>query len=149
MSNFTSIELMTRETFCSIPDIYAASFNDKPWNHDWFEIHQFNYESNWVAYNRHELVGFIISFLSKGIPYISVLAVHPKYHNLGIGKQLVTHAISYWTRLDYDRVRIHVAFEREKALNLYRSIGFEIVSSDEDSFELLLCTKESENEPIK
>ena len=58
------------------------------------------------------------------ILFISNVAVHPDYRNLGIAKQLVQKAIDYTYQLHFTSVWLQVRKENEIAYHVYSSIGF-------------------------
>lgn len=139
MANYENnvvIELLNQSDFDIIPDVYANGFQDERWADDWFDIPQFDVNSTWVAKVDGNIVGFIISFLSKGYPYISVLTVVGSHRRMGIGKKLVEHAIEYWNKLGYSKVCIHVEMNRLNAISLYESIGFVKTGELDDSYEM-------------
>lgn len=126
------IEVLNKEDYDKIPEVYARGFGEKPWPKDWFDIPQYNPDTVWV-YKEEEIMGFIISFISKGHPYISVLTVVPEHTRKGIASKLLEHCISVWFK-SYDAVYIHVAFERTDATALYKKHGFKIIDEDEKNY---------------
>lgn len=138
MNEYAYIRSMRSEDYALIPYVYSESFGVEPWSKNWYNIPQFNPESNWTAIKDTEIVGFLISFISKNEPYISVIAVHPEHQRNGTGERLISEAVKYWSKLDYKAIRIHVSFERKNAFELYRKIGFEVLGRDDDSYELSL-----------
>lgn len=126
------IEVLIKEDYDKIPLVYACGFSEEPWPKDWYEIPQYNPNTVWV-YKEEKIVGFIISFLSKGKPYISVLTVIPEKTRRGIASKLLNHCIEYWFK-SYDSIFIHVDFHREDAIALYKKHGFEIIDKDEESY---------------
>lgn len=124
------IERLRVEDYDLIPQVYASSFSQPPWPKDWFSIDVFNPETVWVYKMDEKIVGFIISFVTRDYPYISVLGVASAYKRCGIGKSLLKQVLSYWSR-EYDRIYIHVEKSRSPALGLYKKMGFDILETDE------------------
>ncbi len=85
-----------------------------------------------MAKSENEIFGFLISFISKGVPYISVVAVKQEEQHKGIATNLIKHCLDYWTRNDYEGITIHVDHHRKPAIKLYKKIGFEIIEEREE-----------------
>ncbi|WDV46433.1 GNAT family N-acetyltransferase [Clostridiaceae bacterium M8S5] len=127
---------MNKEDYKDIPQVYASSFNEEPWNVDWYDIPQFNEDSNWVAKYDDRVVGFVITFISDSQPYISVLAVEQKYQRLGTGVKLMKEAILYYQNKNYNEINVHVGPDRVSANYLYKKLGF-IKIGIKDEFDKL------------
>ncbi|NJB37767.1 GNAT family N-acetyltransferase [Croceivirga sp. JEA036] len=64
----------------------------------------------------------IVGFLGVAADGIEMLFVHPEYHGQGIGKALLTHAITYFkaTKVDVDE-------QNPQAVGFYEKFGFKTV----------------------
>jgi len=140
---------------CSIPDpirivgycaekhhdiicsVYSISFNEPPWPSDWDRIKEFDPNGVFIAEHveTKEVIGFIISFNRSNYGYISVVAVLPSYHRMGIGFALVKKAACYFKGLGIDKIKVDAYVDYEPALNLYSKIGFHIEKEFEDTEE--------------
>lgn len=130
------IQLLTPNYYKCVPNIYSSSFEEEPWPDDWYNIPQFNKKSNWIAVVDNIAVGFIISFLSDGIPYLSVLATHDDYQGIGVGQSLIRVTLAHWKAAGFSETLVHVEPHRKKAILLYKKYGFAIVGEKDGSYEL-------------
>ena len=126
------IEVLKLEDYQLIPDIYARGFSEDPWEDDWYEIPQFNEHTMWV-YKEGMIKGFIISFIIRGNPYISVLTVVPEATRKGIATKLLDQCIDYWSE-NYDDIYIHVEKDNFPAINLYKKHDFVILREDKKEY---------------
>lgn len=119
------------DEFCLIPDVYADSFDDNPWDSNWYDIPAFDPNSMWIARADNIIVGYLISFVNKEKPYISVIAVRKAYHRLGIASNLINKCVGYWQSRGYEEIRVHVNHESLDARKLYNKHGFKVLEIDE------------------
>ena len=126
------IEVLKLEDYQLIPDIYARGFSEDPWEDDWYDIPQFNEHTMWV-YKEGMIKGFIISFIIRGNPYISVLTVVPEYTRKGIASKLLGHCIDYWSE-KHDDIYIHVEKDNLPAIHLYKKHDFVILREDKKEY---------------
>ena len=126
------IEVLKLKDYYLIPDVYARGFFEKPWEDDWYDIPQFNEHTMWV-YKEGMIKGFIISFIIRGKPYISVLTVIPEYTRKGIASKLLGHCIDYWSE-KHDDIYIHVEKDNLPAIHLYKKYGFVTVNEDDNEY---------------
>ncbi|APB77023.1 ribosomal-protein-alanine N-acetyltransferase [Paenibacillus polymyxa] len=52
--------------------------------------------------------------------------VHPLYQGKGYGREILACLVKILLAKQYTKIRLGVVTQNERALNLYRSIGFEI-----------------------
>lgn len=124
------IECLREKDYDKIPIVYALGFDDVPWSKDWYDIPLYNKETVWVYKDEGEIVGFIISFLLKEKPYISVLTVVPQKQRLGVASQLLQNCLCYWKQ-SHEDIYIHVEKKRLSAKRLYEKFGFYVMEEDE------------------
>ncbi len=132
LENNIVITHLFEDLYGEIPDVYASAFNEEPWSSNWYDVPQFDKNAVWVAVCNDKVVGFIISFLSADIPYISVLAVLPEYRRLGIARDLVEMATDYWQKRNFNEIIVHLYNERKEALPFYEKASFEIIGYEND-----------------
>jgi len=72
----------------------------------------------------NEIIGSIACYGNE----IDDLIVNKKYQNMGYGKQLLLWGMQYIRQNSNKPITLHVAEWNEKALMLYKKIGFEIVN---------------------
>lgn len=130
------ITVLQEHAYHFIPNLYAESFSDTPWPEDWYAIPQFDKDANFVAWDLEKPVAFVVSFMTKGMAYISVVATVPEYRGKGIARGLIERALSHWRDKGVKEALIHVEPERKAALALYKRLGFYEVGEKEGSIEL-------------
>jgi ribosomal protein S18 acetylase RimI-like enzyme len=72
-----------------------------------------------------------VEILQSGSAYISRFGVLPEYHNLGIGKLLISHVESTLKSNGVKKVLLHTALKNKELINFYHSRGFYVHSTDE------------------
>jgi ribosomal protein S18 acetylase RimI-like enzyme len=72
-----------------------------------------------------ELVGYAICGRAGRTGYLQRLAVHPDHQGHGHGRALVTDALDWLGRRRADDVLVNTQRSNERAIELYRSLGFE------------------------
>lgn len=60
--------------------------------------------------------------------YIGEIYIIPEYRGQGIGSTILKHEVE-----NYDKLRLQVAFDNERALRLYKSLGFKIVRENKEA----------------
>ncbi len=63
---------------------------------------------------------------SSHVAYLGTFAVNPAFHRSGVGLQMLTELIAEVRELGIRRVELIVESDNQKALALYRKLGFEI-----------------------
>ncbi len=77
-------------------------------------------------YAARDTSGHIVGFMGISDDNIEMLFVHPSMRSKGIGKYLVTYAIS-----ELKIKRVDVNEQNEQAVGFYRKMGFETISRSE------------------
>jgi ribosomal protein S18 acetylase RimI-like enzyme len=72
-----------------------------------------------------ELVGYAICGRAGRTGYLQRLAVHPDHQGHGHGRALVIDALAWLARRRADDVLVNTQRSNERAIELYRSLGFE------------------------
>ncbi len=130
------ITSIKEEEYSKIPDVYAEGFSEKPWANDWYAIDQFDPKTMWVYKERNEIIGFVISFISRGVPYVSVLTVVQSKQNNHIGEALMSYAFDYWYKA-YDAVYLHVDFDNPRASRFYKRLGFKVEETRNEDYYMI------------
>ena len=128
------IERCKKSDYKHIPSLYGACFEDKDWDKDWYKIEEFQEDAVFVAKEGTELLGFVVSFLRKNVPYISVLGVKKPYRKQGIATKLMDKVFLHF--MDYDQVCLHVAKERKEAIRFYQHCGCLVVDEDRKDYKM-------------
>jgi ribosomal protein S18 acetylase RimI-like enzyme len=77
-----------------------------------------------VAWSDHRVVGYHIAGVARRLGYLQRLAVHPDFHGRGIGSALVGDALRWCRRRGCDSVLVNTQEINQRALSLYRHLGF-------------------------
>lgn len=87
-------------------------------------------KASFVAVNESGLiVGYILTEVLQNNAHICSFAIYPKYRSLGIGKQLIETCIqSCFQNYKIEHVSLNVRVQNDIALNLYKKVGFEIIT---------------------
>jgi GNAT superfamily N-acetyltransferase len=111
-----------------IPDLYAAAFDEAPWDTAWDEFSEFDSAGVFIAETEgpFEAVGFAICFRRHDFGYISDVGVAPAHRRRGIASAMVRRCAGYLTTLDLDTVRIDAYEDRPHTVERYRSLGFRV-----------------------
>ena len=128
------IERCKKKDYKHIPSLYGACFEDKAWDKDWYKMDEFEEDSTFVAKEGDELLGFVVSFLRKCVPYISVLGVKKPYRKQGIAGKLMDKVFLHFQ--EYDQVYLHVAKDRKEAIRFYQTCGCIIVDEDSEDYKM-------------
>ena len=75
-------------------------------------------------------VGFaVVTETSPRMAHLAQLAVAPEYQGRGLGRKILFHVIERLTDMGYDGLSLMVSRDNERAVHLYRSVGFDLVLS--------------------
>jgi ribosomal protein S18 acetylase RimI-like enzyme len=73
-------------------------------------------------------VGFaIVTETSPRKAHLAQLAVAPDYKGLGLGRRILSRVVQRLSDMGYDGLSLMVSRDNHRALDLYRSMGFELV----------------------
>ena len=119
-----TIEKMTEADVHAVAELEKASFS-QPWTEE--EFHKqlaLDLARTYVAKNDGEVVGFINVWLVAGEINLNNIAVAESFQGRGIGRALITHMEQ---NNKGERCNLEVRVSNEKAIGLYKSLGFEQV----------------------
>lgn len=83
-----------------------------------------------VADNADGIVGYAVTGRSGNQAFLQRLAVDPQQHGRGIGSALVIDALQWAARRRVTRVLVNTQDNNQRALDLYRSLGFTLTTTD-------------------
>ncbi|MDY6843216.1 MAG: ribosomal protein S18-alanine N-acetyltransferase [Thermodesulfobacteriota bacterium] len=75
----------------------------------------------------YQIVGYVCVWIVVDEVQIANIAVHPKYRSLGVGKMLLSYALTYGKSLGCSMAVLEVRISNSVAKNLYQKCGFEMV----------------------
>jgi ribosomal protein S18 acetylase RimI-like enzyme len=93
------------------------------------------------AVDQEKIVGFRAIYTNTQITKSAhglLLSVLPEYQGLGIGRQMYLQTIEFAKQKGMERIYILVHYENSRALNLFTSLGFEVVKTEIPKIELCL-----------
>jgi ribosomal protein S18 acetylase RimI-like enzyme len=74
------------------------------------------------------LVGVLIgSRIAPGAGHIGQISVHPAYQGRGLGRRMISSALTEYARRGFDSVSLAVTSANSSALHLYESCGFRTI----------------------
>ena len=88
-----------------------------------------------AGFRLHERDGRVVAFCwtkvhdpgtDRAVGEIYVIAVHPQYHGLGLGRQLTLAGLDHLTGLGLRTAMLYVDASNAAAVGLYESLGFEL-----------------------
>lgn len=73
-----------------------------------------------------EIAGFAIVYWDESGFYLGALGVREEYRGRGIGRELVKRCVEFAKKKGYNTVWLEVNVDNEKAIEIYKNIGFRI-----------------------
>ncbi|MEX0386590.1 ribosomal protein S18-alanine N-acetyltransferase [Spiribacter onubensis] len=111
-----------------------SSAYDYPWTLNIFrDCLRMGYEC-WVQLATDRIVGHFILAMGPGEAHVLNLAVHPGWHNHGLGRALLERALERAERLGAESVFLEVRPSNSPAVHLYMSSGFRRVGRRRDYY---------------
>lgn len=111
-----------------------TSAYDYPWTATIFgDCLRMGYEC-WVQLATDRIVGHFVLAMGPGEAHVLNLAVHPHWHNRGLGRSLLSRALDRAEELGAESVFLEVRPSNEPAVHLYRSLGFRRVGRRRDYY---------------
>jgi ribosomal protein S18 acetylase RimI-like enzyme len=81
------------------------------------------------GHDEPDLTGYAITGLASGQGYLQRVAVHPDARRRGCGRALVADAMGWLWRSGATRAYVNTQLDNSRALSLYESFGFEVLST--------------------
>ncbi len=110
--------------------IDQAAFNATAWSLEtfWSELSVANRYYISLIDENQEIVGFAGLAFNGSDADVQTMVIKPEYQNIGYGKKLLDNLIEKVKEKKSTRVFLEVVADNEKAINLYKSRNFEIIS---------------------
>ncbi|MFA4647725.1 ribosomal protein S18-alanine N-acetyltransferase [Pyrococcus kukulkanii] len=129
-----------------IMEIERLSFREKYPRGLFLTFMEANPETFLVAEYNAKVIGYVMEYLKPDMEgHIMSIAVHPDYRGNGIGKALMVAVIDRLFKRGARWIGLEVRVSNERAINLYRKLGFKIVkriisyySDGEDAYYMIL-----------
>ncbi|MEY3495939.1 MAG: hypothetical protein RJA80_161 [Actinomycetota bacterium] len=111
-------------------EIDKSAFNATAWSLEtfWSEISASNRYYISLIDENQEIVGFAGLAFNGSDADVQTMVIKPEYQNKGYGKKLLDNLIEKVKEKKSTRVFLEVVADNEKAINLYKSRNFEIIS---------------------
>ncbi|MEN3027817.1 MAG: ribosomal protein S18-alanine N-acetyltransferase [Aquificaceae bacterium] len=144
-----SIRPMRREDLPEVLRISGECFNSDAWNRKAFERElELDYSYSFVLEESGKLIGYAVVWKIFEDVNLMSIAISRDYWGKGYGRKLMAFLVEYF-RYKAKRFLLDVRKSNIRAIRLYQSLGFKIVSerrkyySDgEDAFQMLLELEE-------
>lgn len=123
------IREMTIDDLASVVPLEHQLFTSA-WNYDDFvyEINQNDFSYNYVLEHNCEIVGYIGVWLMYDQSQITTVGVKPEYQRRGYGHDMMKKMMSLASESGCKTMSLEVRVSNEKAISLYKSLGFENVA---------------------
>lgn len=115
---------------------------------EWVE-HLHDIGVNFVARDGDRVVGHAAYAPASSDEPEFVVYVDPDYHDRGIGSELTRHAIAYATEAGHEALRLDVDAANERAVHVYRKMGFTVVRRNGGDLEMRLSFEEPIAEQVR
>lgn len=128
------IRRMTSSDISQVVKIEGKNYNF-PWSENIFLdcLRALNY-SCWVCEEPdYSIIGFCIVSIAAGEAHIMNICVSPDAHGLGAGRKMMEHAIEI-SRSKAEQIFLEVRPSNHKAINLYKSLGFQEIGVRKDYY---------------
>lgn len=149
------IRPMVLEDLPQVIKIERESYRS-PWSLDDFvrEITMNTRAQYFVVVEDDEVVGFVGTWLLADEGHITNIAVTTEKRGKGYGKLLTLEAIKSLQERQASYIILEVRVSNEKAINLYKSVGFRIIQlrkgyymdTNEDAFVMIKDFRESDED---
>lgn len=117
--------------------IEKLSFSN-PWHSETFlgEIQNRPISHALVAFHDLDkmIIGYIVFWIVRDEAQINNIAVHPDYRGRGFGKGMLSATLKEMRASGTKTVTLEVRASNLKALSLYKSLGFQVVSRRRDYY---------------
>ncbi len=118
---------MKEEDIPVVYEINRRSFTTDAWSRESLEREfRLPYSLRFVLEMEGRVVGYSILWLIKEEAFLMTFAIDPSYRNKGLGKYLLSEIINLLSG-KATTLQLDVRKSNLPAINLYRSMGFEIV----------------------
>jgi ribosomal protein S18 acetylase RimI-like enzyme len=101
------------------------------------------------AWKQNDLIGLIAAYfndIQNDIGFITNVSVVQEYNNQGVAKELLSITKQYATEHHFNKIKLEVHPENEKALRFYSNNNFKIITKESNSIIMELSLKINANE---
>ena len=93
-------------------------------------------EAAWGLFNeKGALIGYLFIYFYKYTARLYSIGIAPEYQGQGLGKKLMEFYISLSKERGYKFLSLEVNTDNLRAINLYKSFGFEVTQTLKDYYE--------------
>ena len=94
-------------------------------------IHEIKKDGNIIAF-----IAYYDNDKKRNTAFLSILAIHTKFQNLGYGKLLLNEAVENLKQNNFERFDLEVLKSNIKAIKLYKKNGFQIIGEIGDKYKM-------------
>jgi ribosomal protein S18 acetylase RimI-like enzyme len=134
----TRLELLKKE-----PANFGSSFEEESKSDEvmWQNRLNKNYLAVFGGFINGKIIGIALAVMNprkkiKHIATLNSMYVKEKYRKLGLGKEMIICIIKYLSNQGVEILNLSVVTSNEKAINLYKSLGFEIYGEEKNAIKL-------------
>lgn len=119
-----------------IADAYRIFTADRlnPWTHSTFEKSALN-DLSLVASENNNIVGYVLLSSVLDESTIEDITVDSQHRNKGVGRKLMQAAFTLASNMQQQSIFLEVRFSNKPAINLYRSMGFELIGERKNYYD--------------
>ncbi len=112
-----------------VPQIYKRCYHMRPWGDKWDAVEGFYPEGIFLLLNSKEqyYIGFIISYVNEGLPYIGAIGVEDNFRGQHLGTCLVQQVALHYAKLGYKKIWVDVKPHSDSFFSRCLTMGFHCV----------------------
>lgn len=109
-----------------VPQVYKRTYHTRPWGDKWDAVEGFYPEGIFLLLNKEEnyFVGFIISYVNEGLPYIGAIGVEEDFQGMHLGTCMVQSVALHYAKLGYKQLWVDVKPHSDGFFNRCIAMGF-------------------------
>lgn len=121
---------------CDLEDAYFIEIASHalPWSKALLYSNQGDNYINYKIKKNNKIIGFCIINKVADEATLFNIAIHPKFQNKGMARSLLSHAINSIKALYIQTLWLEVRASNQKAIYLYETLGFNIISIRPDYY---------------
>jgi GNAT superfamily N-acetyltransferase len=131
------IELVQYDSYLHreiVPQIHKRIFLTKPWGEQWDTFEGFYAEGVFLLYHKVDkyYLGFIISYINDGMPYIALMGVMEEFQGQHLGTYLVQRVARNYAKMGYKKIWVNVKPHSEGFERRCLAMGFKATDEESD-----------------
>jgi len=119
-----------------------------PWAYDTFAKSALN-DFSLVAKENNNIIAYVLLSRVLDETTIEDITVHTQHRNKGIGRELIEAGFTLASEMQQQSVFLEVRCSNTPAINLYRSMGFELIGERKNYYDTAIATDNTLQAPQK